>query len=42
MKNDIKNLIKNCESCQINKYENKTARAPIEITTTSERRESRD
>lgn len=37
MKSDIKNLIRHCQSCQTNKHENKTARAPMEITTTSER-----
>lgn len=37
MKSDIKNLIKHCQSCQTNKHDNKTVRAPMEITTTSER-----
>lgn len=37
MKLDIKKFIKNCQSCQINKKENKVAKAPMEITTTSER-----
>lgn len=37
MKGDIKNLIRSCHSCQINKKENKTSRAPMQITTTSER-----
>lgn len=37
MKSDIKSLLRSCQSCQTNKHENKTARAPMEITTTSTR-----
>ncbi|KAL3279297.1 hypothetical protein HHI36_016805 [Cryptolaemus montrouzieri] len=37
MKRDIKNFIKACISCQINKRNNKPGKAPMEITTTSER-----
>lgn len=37
MKRDIHNLIKSCISCQLNKKENKKAKAPMEITTTSVR-----
>lgn len=37
MKGDIKYFLKLCQSCQRNKHENKAARAPMEITTTSER-----
>lgn len=35
MKTDIKNLIKSCQSCQINKTNHKPGKAPMEITTTS-------
>lgn len=37
MKEDIKLYIRNCSSCQINKSENKRIKAPMQITTTSER-----
>lgn len=37
MKRDIKNFIKSCPSCQINKTNFKPSKAPMEITTTSER-----
>lgn len=37
MKKDIKNFIKCCSSCQINKTNHKPGKAPMEITTTSER-----
>lgn len=37
MKNDIKKFIKSCQSCQINKTNHKPNKAPMEITTTSER-----
>lgn len=37
MKNDIKKFIRSCQSCQINKSNHKVVKAPMEITTTSER-----
>lgn len=37
MKKDIKNFIKSCQSCQINKTNHKPGKSPMEITTTSER-----
>ena len=37
MSKDIRNYIKNCKSCQLNKLTRKKTKAPMEITTTSNR-----
>ena len=37
MKSDIKNFIKSCKSCQMNKTNHKPTKTPMQITTTSEK-----